>query len=310
VAGPSELAPDVARWLTGEAGRAVVAEVTASLDAGADELAIATRLRRDGLDASSATAVTGAAHARRRARSGGPTPTSCCSRRSGSSRRATPRSRPGERGGSPVRRSGTCAPGSAATRSPSLAPVLRSRPSTSTRPADPALPQRTCPRLDVAIRHDDALAVPVAPGAAVHVDPGRRRDGRRVRLLAQHLPPVGALLEVHADAPAIAVVLSPRSTSTIRTCPPTPSSSSSRSATSCAKRSSGSVRPAATTSRPPRRCCRRGRPVPVASAALVCRSARSGRCCCSRRRRRCAHGSTISSAPRSVPGGSRAVGRC
>jgi hypothetical protein len=43
----------------------------------------------------------------------------------------------------------------------------------------------------------------------MHADPGRRRDGRRIRRLAHHLPGVGALLEVHLTARSRAVVLSP-----------------------------------------------------------------------------------------------------
>jgi precorrin-6B methylase 2 len=64
--------------------------------------------------------------------------------------------------------------------------------------------------VDVVVEVADALTVRTAPADLVHADPGRRRaDGRRVRRLADHLPPVGALLAAHAHAAGCAVVLSP-----------------------------------------------------------------------------------------------------
>jgi hypothetical protein len=63
-----ELDAPTARWLASEAGVAAVAEVTASLDDGAEELAIATRLRRGGMAPAHAAAVLTGADARRRAR--------------------------------------------------------------------------------------------------------------------------------------------------------------------------------------------------------------------------------------------------
>jgi hypothetical protein len=210
VIGSSELAPDVARWLASDEGRSQVDRITASLDAGGDELAIAARLRRDGLDASSATAVTGAADARRRARARWVdadellfTPISLeqASDPEVSAWRATRLAQGvvwdlcAGIGGDTLALAGVGAEVTAVdldeARLILLAHNARIR------------------GLDVEIRHDDALTAPVPPGAAVHVDPARRRDGRRVRLLAHHLPPVGALVAAYADAPALAIVLSP-----------------------------------------------------------------------------------------------------
>jgi precorrin-6B methylase 2 len=64
--------------------------------------------------------------------------------------------------------------------------------------------------VEVVTEEADALTVRTAPDDVVHADPGRRRaDGRRVRRLAEHLPPVGALLAAHAQTAGCAVVLSP-----------------------------------------------------------------------------------------------------
>jgi hypothetical protein len=64
--------------------------------------------------------------------------------------------------------------------------------------------------LEVAVQHADALAVRPGPADLVHADPGRRRaDGRRIRRLADHQPPVGALLAAHPDVAGHAIVLSP-----------------------------------------------------------------------------------------------------
>lgn len=63
--------------------------------------------------------------------------------------------------------------------------------------------------LPIEVREQDALHTDIPPGAVVHADPGRRRDGRRVRRLADHQPPVAALLaRVHAAA-GVALTLSP-----------------------------------------------------------------------------------------------------
>jgi hypothetical protein len=56
----------------------------------------------------------------------------------------------------------------------------------------------------------DALTVRPDPGDLVHADPGRRHaDGRRIRRLADHQPPVGALATVLRHVAGLAVVLSP-----------------------------------------------------------------------------------------------------
>jgi hypothetical protein len=61
----------------------------------------------------------------------------------------------------------------------------------------------------VSTHHADALTVALPPGAVVHADPSRRRDGRRVRRLADHQPSVPALLAAHRRTGAWALALSP-----------------------------------------------------------------------------------------------------
>jgi hypothetical protein len=64
--------------------------------------------------------------------------------------------------------------------------------------------------VEVAIELADALRVRPDRDDLVHADPGRRRaDGRRLRRLADHQPPVGALLAAHPNVAGHAVVLSP-----------------------------------------------------------------------------------------------------
>ena len=64
--------------------------------------------------------------------------------------------------------------------------------------------------LAVTVEVADALTVRPDPADLVHADPGRRRaDGRRIRRLADHQPPVGALLAAHPDVAGHAIVLSP-----------------------------------------------------------------------------------------------------
>lgn len=62
---------------------------------------------------------------------------------------------------------------------------------------------------DLHVVSGDAMAPPVGDGHVAHADPGRRRAGRRVRLLAQHQPPVGPLATALRARPGAGLVLSP-----------------------------------------------------------------------------------------------------
>jgi hypothetical protein len=206
----NELALDTARWLAGDDGVAAVEAVTARLDGGHDELAIAAGLRRDGLPADHATAVLGAAAARRRARGRWPDADRLLF--------------------TPIALEQASDPAVAAWRARRLADlevwdlcagVGGDALAIAGRGARVTAVDLDAARLEL-LGHNarargveltrivgDALTVRPPPGAAVHADPGRRRDGRRVRRLAHHLPGVGALLTAHATAPTRAVVLSP-----------------------------------------------------------------------------------------------------
>jgi hypothetical protein len=206
----NELDLQVARWLTGPDGLASVAAVTGALDAGRDELAVASGLRRDGLDPARATAVLAAADARRRARGRWPDAdrllfTPIALEQASDPQVAAWRAR--RFAGLPVWDlcagvgGDTLAIGAAAATVTAV-------------DLDPArlelLAHNAAVRgLEVRTIVADALVVALPAGAVMHADPGRRRDGRRVRRLADHLPSVAGLLEVHAAAPARAVVLSP-----------------------------------------------------------------------------------------------------
>jgi hypothetical protein len=205
-----ELALDTARWLTSPAGLDAVASVTAALDAAQDELGLATRLRTAGLPADRATAVVGAAAARRRARPRWPdadellfTPIAL-EQASDPLVSAWRAERLGEGevhdlgagiGGDVLAIAAAGAEVTAIDLDPGRLELLGHN--------------ARVRGLEVERRVGDALTVRLPPAAVMHADPGRRRAGRRVRRLADHEPPVGALLAAHASAPARAVVLSP-----------------------------------------------------------------------------------------------------
>jgi hypothetical protein len=205
-----ELTLDTALWLIGSEGRDAVAQVTAALDAGREELAVATGLRRDGLRADLATAVLGAAAARRRARA----------------RWADA----DELLFTPIALEQASDPVVSAWRADRLttfdvwdlcAGVGGDALAIAATGAQVTAVDLDAARLellghnaqvrglDIARHVGDALRVRPPAAAAIHADPGRRRDGRRVRRLADHLPGVGALLAAHPGAPTRAVALSP-----------------------------------------------------------------------------------------------------
>jgi hypothetical protein len=205
-----DLGPGTARWLTSDEGLAAVAQATASLDAGRDELALASSLRRDGLDAERATAVMGAATSRRRARDRWedadrllftPSALEQASDPEVSAWRA--RRLAGEEvwdlcagvGGDALAIAATGATVHAVDLDAGRLELLAHNAAVR--------------QLDIPTQVADALQLGLPAGAVMHADPGRRRDGRRVRRLAHHLPGVGALLEVHASARSRVVVLSP-----------------------------------------------------------------------------------------------------
>jgi hypothetical protein len=205
-----ELTAATARWLTGDEGLAAVAATTAELDAGDEELTVASRIRRAGLDAARATAVVGAATARRRARARWPDADRLLF--------------------TPVALEQASDPEVSAWRARRLedadvwdlcAGIGGDALALAAEGASVDAVDLDAARLELLVHNarvrglevrphvGDALAVTLPADAAMHADPGRRREGRRVRRLADHLPGVGVLLGAHEAAPTRAVVLSP-----------------------------------------------------------------------------------------------------
>lgn len=207
---PTELSVEVAEWLCGRGGHAEVDRATAELDEGSDELALGSRLRAEGLDASQATAVVGAAVARRRARPRWPHADRLLLTPVGLEQASDPevaawraRRLAGHRVWDLCAGLGSDALAMAATGAEVTAVDLDA--------ARLRLLRHNAEVLGVSVAtvHADALEVELPPGAMLHADPGRRRDGRRVRRLAEHVPPVGALLARHAGVAGMGLVLSP-----------------------------------------------------------------------------------------------------
>ncbi|MFA9445220.1 hypothetical protein [Egicoccus sp. AB-alg6-2] len=205
-----ELNVGTARWLV-DVGRALVASTTAELDAGATEVAVVAALRGQGLTAPRTAAVVAAASARRRARDRWPQAERLLFTREGLEQASDPEVsawRTRRLAGQAVWDLCSGLGGDALAAAENGATVT----AVDLDEARLVLLEHNARALDldVVTRPGDALAVEVPDGALVHADPGRRRaDGRRIRRLAEHLPPVGALVARHASSRGLAVVLSP-----------------------------------------------------------------------------------------------------
>jgi hypothetical protein len=202
---------EVADWLCSPAGLEVVAEATARLDTGADELQVGTWLRGEaGLAAERATAVVAAARARRRARERWPDADRLLFEPVALEQASDPavaawraRRMAGERvwdlcagiGGDTLAIAATAAAVTAVDLDAARLRLLAHNAQVL--------------GIEVATSCADALEVRPPADAWIHADPARRRDGRRVRRLADHQPPVDALLAAHREAVAMGVVLSP-----------------------------------------------------------------------------------------------------
>ncbi len=212
----AELTEPVAAWLCSADGRATVTAATTDLDAGAEELALASRLRAGGLRPDRATAVLGAATARRRARDRWPDADELLFVPTGLEQASDPdvatwRARrlvaADATAGRPVW--DLCA--GLGADAMALAAAGADVTAVDLDPGRLRLLEHNAERRGLRIRtlEADALAVRPPPDALLHADPSRRTGGRRARRLAEHHPPVGELLAVHADAPGTGVVLSP-----------------------------------------------------------------------------------------------------
>lgn len=204
----------VAEWLCSSTGLEIVAQSTARLDEGVDELRLGTWLRRArGLEAEHATAAVAAASARRRARERWPdadrmlfTPTALeqASDPEVSAWRARRLAHHpvwdlcAGIGGDSLAIAATAGPVTAVDLDPARLRLLEHNAGVL--------------GVDVTTLRGDALEVRPPAGSWIHADPSRRRDGRRVRRLVDHQPPVDALLAHHlrdTGTVAMGLVLSP-----------------------------------------------------------------------------------------------------
>jgi hypothetical protein len=207
-----EIDVEVARWLVSPPGLDAVAQATARLDAGAEPLTVAAELRGRGTAPERGSAVLAAATARRRARHRWPDADRLLFTREGLEQASDPevsrwRARRLAVGGREVL--DLCAGIGGDTLA--LAALGASVIAVDQDPGRLELlahNARACD-LDVITRVDDARRATASPDTWVHADPGRRRDGRRVRVLRDHLPPVPDLVDRFGDAPAMGIVLSP-----------------------------------------------------------------------------------------------------
>lgn len=209
---------EVARWLVSEPGRGVLARATGWLDAGQDVVSVAAAIRREDALTSlegevvgrHASAALSAAVARRRARDRWPDADALVLLPEALEQASDPTVsawRAERFRGREVWDLGAGLGGDAVA----LARVVQHVTAVDLDAARLVLLDHhaAISEVHVTIRTADALEVRPPPQAWVHADPGRRRDGQRIRRLAEHLPPVGALLAAHAAAPGMGVVLSP-----------------------------------------------------------------------------------------------------
>lgn len=219
----AELDVETARWLTSTTGCGAVATATRQLDEGADELAVSAGLRRLRMPIEQRNAVLEAATARRRARERWPAADELLLTRQALEQASDPAVAAHRAG----RLWGELADGSAAVAAivdlcagiggdtialaraaaGSGLPVL----AVDTDAARLQLLRHNAEVVGVAVatRQADALTVDLPEGSVLHADPSRRRDGRRVRRLSEHVPSVPALFAAHPRALSWAVALAP-----------------------------------------------------------------------------------------------------
>lgn len=209
-----DLDPTVATWLVGSDGLAAIELAVAEIGAGSDDLGLVSRLRGSGLDAPRAAAVAEAAHARRRARGRWTDADRLVFTRSGLEQASDPvvsawRARRLHGHAAIEDRAAGCG-------GDTLALAANGSHITA---IDLDAGRLVLLRHNAAVRGvdvstvvADALEVPAPTAGPVHVDPGRRTGGRRVRRLTDHRPSVPALVRHLAPVvrgAGLAVVLGP-----------------------------------------------------------------------------------------------------
>ena len=203
------LSPAVAAWLVTPDGLAAIADVTAALDGGHDDLTVAASLR-ERLSPERAVAVQASAHARQRARARWPDADRLL---------FTPAAL--EQASDPVASAWRAERFAAADHVVDLCSGAGGDALALAEIAEVTAVDRDLARLCLARHNAGARAVPVRPVAGdalappvrlagpVHCDPGRRADGRRLRRLGDYHPPVDAVLAATAQASGTAIVCSP-----------------------------------------------------------------------------------------------------
>lgn len=207
------LAPETAGWLVGREGLACLQETTAELEQGSDELAVATRLRSSGVPPERARALLDAAQARRRARERYDDADALVLTTAGLEQASHPAA-------SAARAARFAAAGAEAVTdlcaglggdALALAERVAGVTAVDRDPARLTLLEHNARVRGVAVTTEvaDVLQRPVDPAAFVHADPGRRRDGRRLRHLAEYQPGVPALATHTRGAAGSGIVVSP-----------------------------------------------------------------------------------------------------
>ena len=216
-----------ARWLVSDDGAAAVAAAVRSLDAGEDELTTTAAMRRQVAVAEHGAAAVTAAVARRRARDRWPDAERLLFTRHGLEEASDP-DVAAWRARRLVHGPGV-GPGREAADDPYPPPevwdlgaglggdtvaIARAGARVTAVEHDPARCVLLAHNLavsgvDARVVRDDAGSVVVPAHARVHVDPARRREGRRVRDLDEHRPAVGSMLRVHGHAAGLAITLAP-----------------------------------------------------------------------------------------------------
>jgi hypothetical protein len=204
------LTSEVAEWLVSEAGLEAVAAASTRLRGGAGALAVASSLRQELGDPDRVSAVLGAAEARLRSvRDREQADLLLFTRESLEQASAAAVSRWRARRFSEQDVWDLCAGCGGDTMA--LAAVARSVTAVEWDPGRSVLLRHNLEVLGLIATVVTADALQVRPPAhcLVHVDPARRRDGRRVRRLAETVPSVPALVARHGAARGLGIVLSP-----------------------------------------------------------------------------------------------------
>ena len=215
-----------ATWLVQPHGRDVVASMVAELDAGATELAVATRWRSRLTDPQLASTALTAAVARRRARARWPEADRLLFTRHGLEQASDPtvarwRARRLAASDDPAAIDGS-SDGDDPVTVWDVTAGFGADAIAAARAGAEVVAVECDPARAIVLEHNlrvaevvaevvvgDALHVRVPPGARVHADPARRPGGARAHHLDDHEPPVSRLVERFSARSGLAITLAP-----------------------------------------------------------------------------------------------------